>query len=263
MCVPNNSFFYFPYPYRLYAGLFGVSIRQALFIAPCSHTFHYKCIRPLLESHHPAFSCPLCRTFADLDEDVEVEADPFDDGDDSAVEESVQQLVAAEQLLALNRLPPPVFTSADREREREREAGAETEVETDAGAGAYGSTLRNARRGRGGQQRMDLMDEADEHGQLGHTGEGEDEDMIDAHLRGGNGASSGEGDDDVVIVDSGMGDMAMGDGTGGGISDGSGEVMYGGLMHHGAESPDIDSGEGDEDGMAVGGHGLVGSKRKR
>ncbi|KAF9035688.1 hypothetical protein BDZ89DRAFT_946829 [Hymenopellis radicata] len=53
--------------------LFAVSIRQALFIAPCSHTFHYKCIRPLLENHHPAFTCPLCRTFADLEEDVEVE----------------------------------------------------------------------------------------------------------------------------------------------------------------------------------------------
>ncbi|KAJ7136330.1 hypothetical protein C8R43DRAFT_894032, partial [Mycena crocata] len=51
--------------------LFPVSIRQALFIAPCSHAFHYKCLRPLLEAHHPAFSCPLCRTFADLEEDVE------------------------------------------------------------------------------------------------------------------------------------------------------------------------------------------------
>ncbi|PPQ75050.1 hypothetical protein CVT24_010463 [Panaeolus cyanescens] len=55
--------------------LFGVTIRQALFIAPCSHTFHYKCIRPLLEAHHPAFSCPLCRTYADLEEDVEVDAE--------------------------------------------------------------------------------------------------------------------------------------------------------------------------------------------
>ncbi|KAJ6476694.1 hypothetical protein C8R47DRAFT_1178840 [Mycena vitilis] len=55
--------------------LFPVSIRQALFIAPCSHAFHYKCLRPLLETHHPAFSCPLCRTFADLEEDVEVEAE--------------------------------------------------------------------------------------------------------------------------------------------------------------------------------------------
>ncbi|KDR79348.1 hypothetical protein GALMADRAFT_223575 [Galerina marginata CBS 339.88] len=66
--------------------LFGVNIRQALFIAPCSHTFHYKCIRPLLESHHPAFSCPLCRTFADLEEDVEVEVEYEEEADTDEVE---------------------------------------------------------------------------------------------------------------------------------------------------------------------------------
>ncbi|KAK7000566.1 putative E3 ubiquitin-protein ligase dma1 [Favolaschia claudopus] len=64
--------------------LFPVSIRQALFIAPCSHTFHYKCLRPLLETHHPAFSCPLCRSFADLEEDVEVEAEEEDEFEDPA-----------------------------------------------------------------------------------------------------------------------------------------------------------------------------------
>ncbi|KDQ08092.1 hypothetical protein BOTBODRAFT_38203 [Botryobasidium botryosum FD-172 SS1] len=53
--------------------LFAVTVCQALFIAPCSHAFHYKCIRPLLLQHHPGFSCPLCRTFADLDMDVEVD----------------------------------------------------------------------------------------------------------------------------------------------------------------------------------------------
>lgn len=57
--------------------LFKIKVCQALFIAPCSHIFHYKCIRPLLTLHHPGFSCPLCRTFVNLDEDVEV-----DDGDD-------------------------------------------------------------------------------------------------------------------------------------------------------------------------------------
>lgn len=51
--------------------LFSVTVCQALFIAPCSHVFHYKCIRPLLSSHYPGFSCPLCRTFADLEADVE------------------------------------------------------------------------------------------------------------------------------------------------------------------------------------------------
>lgn len=63
-------------------GLFAVTIRQALFIAPCSHAFHYKCIKPLLEKHTSAFSCPLCRSFADLEEDVEVEADQeLEEGD--------------------------------------------------------------------------------------------------------------------------------------------------------------------------------------
>ncbi|PWN97104.1 hypothetical protein FA09DRAFT_298970, partial [Tilletiopsis washingtonensis] len=51
--------------------LFSVTVCQSLFIAPCSHVFHYKCIRPLLAMHHPGFSCPLCRTFADLEADVE------------------------------------------------------------------------------------------------------------------------------------------------------------------------------------------------
>ena len=48
-----------------------MTVYQALFIAPCSHIFHFKCIRPLLIQHHPGFSCPLCRTFADLEADVE------------------------------------------------------------------------------------------------------------------------------------------------------------------------------------------------
>jgi len=58
-----------------FPGLFSVTIRQALFIAPCSHTFHYKCLRPILQAHHPSFTCPICRTYADLDEDVEFDDD--------------------------------------------------------------------------------------------------------------------------------------------------------------------------------------------
>ncbi|KAG8684620.1 hypothetical protein FRC11_011833, partial [Ceratobasidium sp. 423] len=45
--------------------LFPVAILQSLFIAPCSHCFHYKCIRPL-----------LIKTYADLEEDVEKEYAP-------------------------------------------------------------------------------------------------------------------------------------------------------------------------------------------
>ena len=57
--------------------LFQVTICQSLFIAPCSHVFHYKCIRPLLALHHPGFSCPVCRSFADLEADVETEDEPM------------------------------------------------------------------------------------------------------------------------------------------------------------------------------------------
>lgn len=53
--------------------LFTIGPCQALFIAPCSHLFHYKCIRPMLRDHHPGFLCPLCRTFADLEANVEVD----------------------------------------------------------------------------------------------------------------------------------------------------------------------------------------------
>ena len=60
-------------PSFLLSGLFPVTVCQALFIAPCSHSFHYKCIRGTLLEHHPGFSCPLCRSFHDLEADVEVE----------------------------------------------------------------------------------------------------------------------------------------------------------------------------------------------
>lgn len=93
--------------------LFSVTICQSLFIAPCSHVvslyrtplqttftsslslslplspqFHYKCIRPLLAQHHPGFSCPLCRSFADLEADVETE-DAWETGSVTSRRESL------------------------------------------------------------------------------------------------------------------------------------------------------------------------------
>ncbi|KAI5807042.1 hypothetical protein EDC01DRAFT_10993 [Geopyxis carbonaria] len=44
---------------------------QSLFVAPCSHVWHYKCIRPLIEKDYPSFLCPNCRAMADLDRDIE------------------------------------------------------------------------------------------------------------------------------------------------------------------------------------------------
>ncbi|KAF2161367.1 hypothetical protein M409DRAFT_59083 [Zasmidium cellare ATCC 36951] len=45
---------------------------QALFVAPCSHVWHYKCVRNLIHGPQwPNFVCPNCRFVADLDADVE------------------------------------------------------------------------------------------------------------------------------------------------------------------------------------------------
>ncbi|KAG2151668.1 cytoplasmic protein [Suillus bovinus] len=103
--------------------LFAVTIRQALFIAPCSHAFHYKCIRPLLEAHTSAFSCPLCRTFADLDEDVEVEIEPELEVDAEAVSsaEDDDDEIDGGAGGGKDKLAPPMMRD-----------GAETEVEGDA-----------------------------------------------------------------------------------------------------------------------------------
>ncbi|KAG1471497.1 hypothetical protein G6F56_002089 [Rhizopus delemar] len=50
--------------------LYDLSPFQALFVSPCAHTFHFKCIRPLFSSY-PGFQCPLCRTYSDLEESLE------------------------------------------------------------------------------------------------------------------------------------------------------------------------------------------------
>lgn len=46
---------------------------QALFVSPCAHTYHFKCIRPLLQSY-PGFQCPICRTYSDLDANINLES---------------------------------------------------------------------------------------------------------------------------------------------------------------------------------------------
>ncbi|KAG0309152.1 hypothetical protein BGZ98_004898 [Dissophora globulifera] len=74
--------------------LFRIASFQSLFVAPCSHVYHYKCIRPLLMATHPGFLCPLCRTFADLEDSVEID-DPLEEGTpaedvNAAIESSVR-----------------------------------------------------------------------------------------------------------------------------------------------------------------------------
>lgn len=45
--------------------LASISPFQALFISPCSHCFHYKCVNSLV-AQSPMFQCPLCRQVANL-----------------------------------------------------------------------------------------------------------------------------------------------------------------------------------------------------
>ena len=46
---------------------------QSLFVAPCSHVWHFKCIRPILTDHqtYPQFLCPNCRAVTDLEAEVD------------------------------------------------------------------------------------------------------------------------------------------------------------------------------------------------
>ncbi|KAG9070044.1 hypothetical protein KI688_009374 [Linnemannia hyalina] len=96
--------------------LFRIASFQSLFVAPCSHVYHYKCIRPMLMSHHPGFLCPLCRTFADLEATVEID-DPVEEqaavqstaqveSPVSNAQEPIEQICDAESTV-----PPPTSSS--------------------------------------------------------------------------------------------------------------------------------------------------------
>ncbi|CAO3695622.1 unnamed protein product [Rhizopus stolonifer] len=55
--------------------LYAIAPFQALFVAPCSHVFHFKCLRPLVFQNYPGFSCPLCRNYFDLEASVAIEVE--------------------------------------------------------------------------------------------------------------------------------------------------------------------------------------------
>ncbi|KAG0308459.1 hypothetical protein BGZ98_007915, partial [Dissophora globulifera] len=96
--------------------LFRIASFQSLFVAPCSHVYHYKCIRPMLVSNHPGFLCPLCRTFADLEDTVEID-DPVEEEmplqNAAAViecgtgrQDSIENISDPEPVVAPSPLPP-------------------------------------------------------------------------------------------------------------------------------------------------------------
>lgn len=55
---------------------------QAIFFSPCSHIYHYRCIRRIIYKTYPQFTCPTCRATNDL------EADEDDDLATSSEEEA-------------------------------------------------------------------------------------------------------------------------------------------------------------------------------
>lgn len=65
---------------------------QAVFISPCSHCWHYKCIRPIVVKSYPQFLCPNCRETCDLEADVDEE----DESDEEMSKNDIQEIDSAE-----------------------------------------------------------------------------------------------------------------------------------------------------------------------
>ncbi|CCH41791.1 hypothetical protein BN7_1330 [Wickerhamomyces ciferrii] len=56
---------------------------QAVFISPCSHCWHYKCIRPIVVKSYPQFLCPNCRETCDLEADLDEDEESSESEDES------------------------------------------------------------------------------------------------------------------------------------------------------------------------------------
>ncbi|KAF9188834.1 hypothetical protein BGZ51_000292 [Haplosporangium sp. Z 767] len=97
--------------------LFRIASFQSLFVAPCSHVYHYKCIRPLLMANHPGFLCPLCRTFADLEDSVEID-DPIEEEIPAeevaaAIEKVIKEQESVVEQVCENPAPPEQARQAE------------------------------------------------------------------------------------------------------------------------------------------------------
>ncbi|CAI4049925.1 hypothetical protein SKDZ_14G2070 [Saccharomyces kudriavzevii ZP591] len=62
---------------------------QAIFISPCAHSWHFRCVRRLVMLSYPQFVCPNCRSSCDLEASFE----SSDEEDESDVESEGDQLV--------------------------------------------------------------------------------------------------------------------------------------------------------------------------
>ena len=62
-------------------------------MAPCSHVWHYKCIRPILNDHKnfPHFLCPNCRAVTDLEADLDDRLDEWWEDAQDAVKPKIDE----------------------------------------------------------------------------------------------------------------------------------------------------------------------------
>lgn len=66
---------------------------QAIFISPCSHSWHFHCVRRLVMSSYPQFVCPNCRAACDLEATIESSdsEDALSESDDEEEEQEQKQ----------------------------------------------------------------------------------------------------------------------------------------------------------------------------
>ncbi|ODV85734.1 hypothetical protein CANARDRAFT_27829 [[Candida] arabinofermentans NRRL YB-2248] len=54
---------------------------QAVFVSSCSHSWHYKCIRPIVVRTYPQFLCPNCKAVCDMEADFDEDEEEDGEGD--------------------------------------------------------------------------------------------------------------------------------------------------------------------------------------
>lgn len=119
--------------------LYAIAPFQALFIAPCSHIFHFKCLRPIVFQNYPGFSCPLCRSYYDLEASVSVEVDDVLEAIQIAKEKQQQQqqqqnpieTVPEEEENDTNQLET-AESSVDRDHSLENDQGSDRNIEIES-----------------------------------------------------------------------------------------------------------------------------------
>lgn len=56
---------------------------QAIFISPCSHSWHYQCVRRLVMTSYPQFVCPNCRSSCDLEASLDSDFEDSESDDEN------------------------------------------------------------------------------------------------------------------------------------------------------------------------------------